>query len=112
MYILAKRLLGTYKRYKVREYQSARVLIALAEIKTLNSLHIIKLGQRYYFLLFRLVCRAFFERNQTFFAQSFSLRRLCTVYTVPLYNSPIIEVFSKTDQCSHLGKAIDTLIIW
>ena len=52
-----------------------------------------------------------FERNQIFFAQSLSLHRLCTVYTVPLHNALIIEVFSKTDQCSHLGKAIDTLII-
>ena len=84
-----------------------------AEIKTLNSLHIIKLGQRYYFLLDWFVVFFFFERNHFFFfffAQSFSLRRLCTVYTVPLYNSLIIEVFSKADQCSHLGKAIDTLI--
>ena len=42
-----------------------RVQIAVAGIKTLNSLQIIKIGQR--FLLVRQFCRAFFERNPIFF---------------------------------------------
>ena len=74
--------------YDKKKYQSARVQIAVAGIKTLNSLQIIKIRQR--FLLVRQFCRAFFERNPivlfpSFFAQSFSLRRLLhSVYTVPL----------------------------
>ena len=76
----------------IKKYQSARVQIAVAGIKTLNSLQIIKIGQR--FLLVRQFCCTFFERNPIFFlfasfcfffAQSFSLRRLLhSVYTVPL----------------------------
>ena len=73
----------------IKKYQSAQVQIAVAGIKTLNSLQIIKIGQR--FLLVRQFCRAFFERNPIFFyfllffAQSFSLRRLLHgVYVVPL----------------------------
>ena len=69
-----------------------------------------KIGQR--FLLVRQFCRAFFERNPifflfaSFFAQSFSLRRLLHgVYTVPCAKS------YKRDQRSHLGKIIDALII-
>ena len=95
----------------IKKYQSARVQIAVAGIKTLNSLQIIKIGQR--LLLVRQFCRAFFERNPIcflicffFFAQSFSLRRLLhSVYTVPLAKS------NKRDQRSHLGKTIDALII-
>ena len=75
----------------------------------MNSLQIIKIGQR--FLLVRQFCRAFFERNPFFFflfasfyAQSFSMRRLLhSVYTVPLR--------SHTNERSHLGKTIDALII-
>ena len=85
MYLLAQKLLPTDKK----KYESARVQIAVAGIKTLNSLQIIKTGQRC--LLVRQFCRAFFERNPiffsfaSFFAQSFSLRRLLHgVYTVPL----------------------------
>ena len=74
----------------IKKYQSARVQIAVAEIKTLKSLQIMKIGER--FLLVRQLCLAFFERNPyfffylfLFFAQSFSLRRLLHgVYTVPL----------------------------
>ena len=77
----------------MKKYQSARVQIAVAEIKTLNSLQIIKIGER--FLLVRQLCIAFFKRNPYFFnlffvffcavifAQSFSLRQLLnSVYTV------------------------------
>ena len=60
MYLLAKRLLRTDKKY-----QCARVQIALAKIKTLNSLQIIKLGQRFFCLSD--FCLAFFERNLFFF---------------------------------------------
>ena len=93
----------------IKKYQSARVQIAVAGIKTLNSLQIIKIGQRY--LLVRQFCHAFFERNPMFFlicfffAQSLSLRRLLhSVYgtTAKSY---------KRDQRSHLGKTIDALII-
>ena len=95
----------------IKKYQSAREQIAVAEIKTLNSLQIFKIGQR--FLLVRQFCHAFFERNPIFFfyfllffALSFSLRRLLhSVYTVPLAKS------YKRDQRSHLGKTIDALII-
>ena len=88
-----------------------RLQIAVAEIKTLNSLQIIKIGER--FLLVRQLCLAFFERKPYFFylflfffAQSFSLRRLLHgVYTVPL--ARVLNV----DQCSHLGETIDVLII-
>ena len=74
----------------IKKYQSARVQIAVAEIKTLNSLQIMKIGER--FLLVRQLCLAFFERNpyfflfvSFFFAQSFSLRRLLHgVSMVPL----------------------------
>ena len=68
----------------IKKYQSARVQIAVAEIKTLNSLQIMKIGER--FLLVRQLCLSFFERNPYFFfTQSFSLRRLLHgVYTVPL----------------------------
>ena len=98
----------------IKKYQSARVQIAVAGIKTLNSLQIIKIGQR--FLLVRQFCLAFFERNPSFsflfpslFAQSFSLRRLLhSVYTVPLAKS---AKSYKHDQRSHLGKTIDALII-
>ena len=65
----------------IKKYQSARVQIAVAGIKTLNSLQIIKIGQR--FLLVRQFCRAFFERNPIFFfffAQFFSCVGFCTVY--------------------------------
>ena len=69
----------------IQKYQSARVQIAVAEIKTLNSLQIIKIGER--FLLVRQLCLAFLERNPyffLFFAQSFSLPRLLhSVYMVP-----------------------------
>ena len=73
----------------IKKYQNARVQIAVAKIKTLNSLQIMKIEER--FLLVRQLCLAFFERNPyfflfvSFFAQSFSLRRLLHgVYTVPL----------------------------
>ena len=85
----------------------------VAEIKTLNSLQIIKIGQR--FLLVRQFCCAFFESNLYYFfficfffsAQSFSLRRLLhSVYTVPLARHNV----QMCDHCSHLGKTIDALI--
>ena len=49
MYVLAKRLLQTDKKKttKVHEYR----LRSLAEIKTPNSLQIIKLGQRFFLLV-------------------------------------------------------------
>ena len=94
----------------IKKYQGAREQIAVAGIKTLNSLQIFKIGQR--FLLVRQFCRAFFDRNPIFFlfpsyfALSFSWRRLLhSVYTVPLAKS------YKRDQRSHLGKTIDALII-
>ena len=49
----------------IKKYQSARLQIAVAEIKTLNSLQIMKMGER--FLLIRQLCLAFFERNPYFF---------------------------------------------
>ena len=66
-------------------------------------------------LLVRQFCCAFFERSPiffflfaSFFAQSLSLRRLLhSVYTVPLRS----HTNYKRDQCSHLGKTIDALII-
>ena len=70
-------------------------------------------------LLVRQLCLAFFERNpyffflfvSFFFAQSFSLRRLLHgVYTVPLARHNVRSL-KKGDQCSHLGKTIDALII-
>ena len=90
-----------------------RVQIAVTGIKTLNSLQIIKIGQR--FLLVRQFYRAFFERNPiffflfaSFFAQLLSLRRLLpSVYTVPLRS----HTNYKRDQRSHLGKTIHALII-
>ena len=71
----------------IKKYQSARVQIAVAGIKTLNSLQIIKIGQT--FLLVRQFCRPFFERNPIFFNLllfcAVILRRLLHgVYTVPL----------------------------
>ena len=53
----------------------------------------------------------FFKEISDFFCAVFFFASAFAVYTVPLYNALIIEVFSKTDQCSHFGKAIDTLII-
>ena len=109
MYLLAKRLLRTDKKYtKVSEYRSRWL-----KIKTLNSLQIIKkLGQRF-FLLVRHFCCVFFERNPFFFlfAQSYSLSQLLySVYKVPLTDA-MWEVFKKHNQRSHLGKTIDALII-
>ena len=68
----------------IKKYQSARVQIAVAEIKTLNSLQIMKIGER--FLLVRQLCLAFFERNPYFFYLFLFLRShflcvgFCTVY--------------------------------
>ena len=42
-----------------------------------------------------------------FFAQSFSLHRLL----LSVYGTAVSKSFQKHDQCSHLGKAIDALII-
>ena len=70
MHILAKRLV-TCRTYK----KSARIQIALAEIKTLDSLHIIKLAQGFV-LLVRLLCHAFFERISDFFIDFFN----CAVF--------------------------------
>ena len=98
----------------IKKYQSPRVQIAVAGIKTLNSLQIIKIGQR--FLLVRQFCRAFFERNPFFFicfffAQSFSLRRLLhSVYTVPLRShTNVISVHTLEKRL--LVTTFDTLLI-
>ena len=84
-----------YFRLK-KKYQSARVQIAVAGIKTLNSLQIIKIGQR--FLLVRQFCRAFFERNPFFFLFASFLRShflcvgFCTVYI--RYRCEVIQTSS------------------
>ena len=91
-----------------KKYQSARVQIAVAGIKTLNSLQIIEIGQR--FLLVRQFCRAFFERNPIFlicffFAQAFARCIYSTAGQTQCAKS------YKRDQRSHLGETIDALII-
>ena len=104
-----------HRGYIKKKYQCARVQIAVAGIKTLNSLQIIKIGQR--FLLARQFCHAFFERNPIFLnlllflGSHFFLRPLLHgVYTVPLARH---NVRSHTNVISvhTLERLIDALII-
>ena len=97
----------------IKKYQSARVQIAVAGIKTPNSLQIIKIGQR--FLLVRHFCRAFSERNPIFFlfASFFcAVIFFASAFAQCIYGTaePCAKSY-KRDQRSHLGKAIDALII-
>ena len=98
-----------------KKYQCARVQIAVAGIKTLNSLQIIKIGQR--FLPVRQFCRAFLERNPIFFISFFFF--FCTViffasaFAQCIYGTAGQTQCAKSykrDQRSHLGKTIDALI--
>ena len=110
MYLLAKRLLRTDKKYL-----SARVQIAVAGIKTLNSLQIFKIGQR--FLLVRQFCRAFFERNPIFFFISIffcAVIFFASAFAQCIYGTAGQTQCAKSykpDQRSHLGKTTDALII-
>ena len=100
----------------IKKYQSARVQIAVAGIKTLNSLQIIKIGQR--FLLVRQFCRAFFERNPIFFFL-FPSFFCAVIFFASAFAQCICGTAGQTqcaksykrDQRSHLGKTIDALII-
>ena len=83
-------------------------------MKTLNSLQIIKIGQR--ILLVRQFCRAFFENPIFFLFASF----FCAVIFFALAFAQCIYGTAgqtqcakshKRDQRSHLGKTIDALII-
>ena len=74
-----------------------------------------KIGER--FLLVSQLCLAFFERNPYFFFYLFLFLRshflcvgFCTVYIRYRWPDTMCEVL-KGDQCSHLGKTIDALII-
>ena len=99
----------------IKKYQSARVQIAVAGIKTLNSQQIIKIGQG--FLLVRQFCRAFFERNPIFFY--FLLFFCAVIFFASAFAHCIYGTAGQTqcaksykrDQRSHLGKTIDALII-
>ena len=106
-----------YFRLIKKKYQSARVQIAVAGIKTLNSLQIIKIGQR--FLLVRQFCRAFFERNPIFFVYNLLLFFCAIIFFASAFARCIYGTAGQTqcaksykrDQRSHLGKTIDALII-
>ena len=94
----------------IKKYQSARVQIAVAGIKSLSSLQIIKIGQR--FLLVRQFCRAFFERNHIFFYLLLFL--FASAFAQCIYGTAGQTQCAKSykrDQRSHLGKTIDALII-
>ena len=91
-----------------------RVQIAVSEIKILNSLQIMKIGER--FLLVRELCLAFFERNPYFFFYLFLFLRshflcvgFCKVYIRYRCQTQCAKS-QNGDQCSHLGKTIDALI--
>ena len=75
-------------------------------MKTLSSLQIIKIGQR--FLLVRQFCRAFFERNPIFLL--FPSFFCAVIFFASAFAQCIYGTAGQT-QCSHLGKAIDALII-
>ena len=82
----------------------------VAGIKTLNSLQIIKIRQR--FSLVRQFCRAFFERNPIFFlfASFFcAVIFFASAFAQCLYGTAAKSY--KRDQLSHLGKTTDALII-
>ena len=108
---LHSRLLPTDKK----KYQSARIQIAVAGIKTLSSLQRIKIGQR--FLFVRQFCRAFFERNPFFFICFFFL--CAVIFFASAFAQCIYGTAGQTqcaklykrDQRSHLGKTTDALII-
>ena len=86
--------------------------MTLAKIKNLNSLHIIKLGQRYHFLPVRLLFFFLKEVSDFFFAQSFSLRQLLhSVYGTAVQGANYQSLFKNNISVHTLEKAIDALII-
>ena len=98
-----------------KKYHSARVQIAVAEIKILNSLQIMKIGER--FLLVRQLCLAFFERNPYFFYLFlFFLRShflsvgFCTVYIRYRWPDTMCEVLKRWSGFTHWKDYI--LMLW
>ena len=99
----------------IKKYQSARVQIAVAGIKTLNRLQIIKIGQR--FLLVRQFCRASLKEILFFFISFFFF--CAVIFYASAFAQCIYGTAGQTqcvksykrDQRSHLGKTIDALII-
>ena len=94
----------------IKKYQSARIQIAVAGIKTLNSLQIIKIGERYNFVVLSLKEILFFLFASFFCAVIF----FALAFAQCIYGAAGQTQCAKShkrDQRSHLGKTIDALII-